>query len=212
MSKALELSKKYKTVLDRAGINTPKRLANFFAQADHESGLNPISENLNYAADALQGVFGSKRISSADALKYGRTSKKAANQEVIANIVYGGEWGLKNLGNKVWGDGWKFRGRGLFQITGLSNYKSLTNYAKNTLQLDVDYVKNPDLLLNESDSIVGATWYWNMRNLNIYADKKDIDSISDIINMGRKTAAYGDAKGFKDRADKLKKYKAEFKA
>lgn len=212
MSKALELSNKYKTILDRAGISTPKRLAHFFAQADHESGLNPISENLNYAADALQKVFGSKRISASDALKYGRTSKKAANQEAIANTVYGGDWGLKNLGNKVWGDGWKFKGRGLYQITGLSNYKALTDYAKNTLKLNVDYVKNPELLLNEADSIISSAWYWGMRNLNIYADKDDIDSISDIINMGRKTAAYGDAKGFKDRLDKLKKYKAEFKA
>lgn len=212
MADALTLSKKYKTLLDRAEINTPLRLAYFFAQADHESGLEPISENLNYASTALQSVFGSKRISLADANKYGRTSMHKANQEAIANIVYGGEWGLKNLGNKVLGDGWKYRGRGLFQVTGLSNYQSLTKYAQNALKLNVDYVKNPDLLTNESDSIVGAIWYWNMRNLNTYADKEDIDGVSDIINMGRKTKAYGDANGFKDRADKLKKYKALFKA
>lgn len=211
MADALTLSKKYKTLLDRAGINTPLRLAHFFSQAEHESGLEPVSENLNYASTALQSVFGSKRISLSDANKYGRTSKQKANQEAIANIVYGGDWGLKNLGNKVWGDGWKYRGRGWFQVTGLSNYQSLTKYAQNTLKLNVDYVKNPDLLANESDSAIGAIWYWNMRNLNAYADKDDIDGVSDIINMGRKTQAYGDAKGFIDRLSKLKKYKTLFK-
>ena len=207
---ALELSKKYKSLLDKAGINTSARLAHFFTQADHESGLKPISENLNYASSALQGVFGSHRISLIDANKYGRTSKKSADQENIANIVYGGAWGLKNLGNKVWGDGWKYRGRGLFQITGLANYTALTKYAKEVLKLDVDYVKNPDLLLNEADSIIGAIWYWNMRNLNSHADKQDLDAISDLINIGKKTNKYGDAKGFQDRKNKLLKYTKDF--
>lgn len=208
---ALELSKKYKSLLDKSDINTPLRLAHFFAQADHESGLKPISENLNYASSALQNVFGSHRISLNDANKYGRTSKQPANQEGIANTVYGGKWGLENLGNKVWGDGWKYRGRGLFQITGLSNYTALTNYAQNILGMKVDYVKNPELLLNEADSLIGAIWYWNARNLNREADKDDLDSVSDIINIGRKTSKFGDAKGFSDRKNKLIKYKKDFK-
>lgn len=106
---------------------------------------------------------------------------------MIANLIYGGEWGKKNLGNLVFGDGWKYRGRGIFQITGLANYKALTEYAREVLGVDVDYVKNPDLLLNEADSLIAALWYWNTRKLNSYADKNDIKSISKIINLGSVT-------------------------
>lgn len=206
---ALELSNKYKTLLSKNGINTPLRLAHFFAQADHESGLKAKTENLNYAADSLQGVFGSDRISSQDARRYGRTSIQVANQTAIANIVYGGEWGKKNLGNTQPGDGWKFRGRGIYQITGRSNYQQLTDWAKSR-GLQVDYVANPDLLLNESDSIIAAIWYWNTRGLNNFADQDDIYSVSKIINMGS-LKKKGTPKGLEDRKNKLKYYKTVFK-
>jgi len=81
----------------------------------------PITENLNYSTEALRAKFGN-RISASDAQKYGRNSSHAANQEMIANIIYGGEWGKANLGNTQPGDGWKFRGRGLCQTTGRRNY------------------------------------------------------------------------------------------
>jgi putative chitinase len=81
----------------------------------------PITENLNYSTDALKAKFGN-RISAADAQKYGRNSAHPANQEAIANIIYGGEWGKANLGNTQPGDGWKYRGRSLVQVTGRNNY------------------------------------------------------------------------------------------
>lgn len=81
-------------------------------------------ENLNYAADRLVPLFGSRRITQQQANKYGRTVSHPANQEAIANIVYGGEWGRINLGNTEPGDGWYFRDRGLKQITGSSNYRT----------------------------------------------------------------------------------------
>lgn len=81
----------------------------------------PIRENLNYSVASLVSKFGN-RISASDAAKYGRTAMQKANQEAIANIIYGGEWGKKNLGNTQPGDGWKYRGRSLTQITGRRNY------------------------------------------------------------------------------------------
>lgn len=81
----------------------------------------PITENLNYSAQALSSKFGN-RISSVDAARYGRTSAHKADPEGIANIIYGGDWGKANLGNTQPGDGWKFRGRSLVQVTGRRNY------------------------------------------------------------------------------------------
>ncbi|MEE6129895.1 hypothetical protein V2E39_21025 [Chryseobacterium arthrosphaerae] len=206
---ALELSNKYKTLLNKNGINTPLRLSHFFAQADHESGLKPKVENLNYSVDGLLKNFGSHRITHTQAYDYGRSSNHAANQQAIANIIYGGNWGRSNLGNTQPGDGWKFRGRGIFQITGRSNYQQLTNWAKSK-GYTVDYVENPDLLLNESDSIIAAVWYWNSRAINSFADQDNVLAVSKIINMGSVTAN-GIPKGLEERKQKLKYYKTIFK-
>lgn len=203
------LSIKYKTTLTNNGINTPIRLSHFFAQADHESGLKPKTENLNYSVSGLIETFGSKRISHTQAYDYGRSSNHKANQEAIANIVYGGAWGRKNLGNTQPGDGWKFRGRGIFQITGRSNYQQLTDWCKSK-GINADYVEDPDLLLNESDSIIAAIWYWNSRGINSFADQDDILSVSKIINLGSAKAS-GIPKGIEDRKQKLKYYKTIFK-
>lgn len=205
---ALGLSNKYKTLLNKNGINTPLRLAHFFAQADHESSLKPKSENLNYSVSGLTNTFGSSRISYTQAYDFGRSESHSANQQAIANIVYGGAWGKKNLGNIEIGDGWKYRGRGIFQITGRSNYQQLTNFAKSK-GLSVDYVENPDLLLNESDSLIAAIWYWNSRGLSNFADSDDIISISKIINLGS-VKSQGIPKGLADRKEKLKFYKTVF--
>ena len=197
MEKSLELSKKYKTLLGKYGINTPLRLAHFFAQIEHESGLKPISENLNYSAEGLVKTFKKyfPTISS--------TAGYARNPQKIANKVYANRMGN---GNEASGDGYKYRGKALIQITGKDNYKALS------LDTGIDYVKNPELLLNESDAFVSAIWYWDRIKANKLADKDDLDAISDLINIGRDTAAYGDANGFADRKDKLAKNKKIFGA
>ncbi|MHA7823699.1 glycoside hydrolase family 19 protein [Chryseobacterium arthrosphaerae] len=206
---ALELSNKYKTLLNKNGINTPLRLAHFFAQADHESGLKPKVENLNYSVDGLLKNFGSHRITHTQAYDYGRSANHAANQQAIANIIYGGNWGRSNLGNTQPGDGWKFRGRGIFQITGRSNYLQLTNWAKSK-GFAVDYVENPDLHLNESDSIIAAVWYWNVKGVNNFADQDNVLAVSKIINLGS-AKANGTPKGLEERKKKLNYYKTVFK-
>lgn len=190
----MELAKKYRTLLAKNGINSPLRLAHFFAQISHESNLMPIAENLNYSVDGLMKVFP----------KYFKTIDIAKNYarmpSFIANRVYANRMGNRN---ELSGDGYKYRGRGFIQITGRNNYEKLSQ------QVGVDYVNNPDLLLNEADAMISAIWYWSVNNLNKFADKDDIDAISDIINIGRPTEKYGDSNGFKDRLGKLSKYKKE---
>lgn len=101
------------------------QLAYVLATAWHETGgkMQPIAESLNYSVSGLMNTFSRARISKADCDRYGRKDGKAANQAAIANCVYGGEWGKKNLGNTKQGDGWLYRGRGYVQITGRANYE-----------------------------------------------------------------------------------------
>jgi putative chitinase len=99
--------------------------AYILATAFHETGqkMQPVTENLNYSVQGLLSTFSRARISASQADRVGRKSGQAANQQAIANTVYGGDWGRKNLGNTEAGDGWRYRGRGLVQITGRANYR-----------------------------------------------------------------------------------------
>lgn len=101
-----------------------RALASFLGQYHHESaGFSQMTESLNYSVDGLLKTFGRHRISEADARALGRTATRPANQEAIANTVYGGAWGAENLGNTQPGDGWRFRGRGFGGTTGRDNYR-----------------------------------------------------------------------------------------
>ena len=195
MEKALELSKKYNKLLTKYNINTNLRLSHFFAQLCHESGLKPISENLNYSEKGLLITF-KKYFNNITAKEYARKPEK------IANKVYANREGN---GNEQSGDGWKYRGRGFIQITLKNNY---INLSKDT---DIDYVNNPDLLLNEADSMIAALWYWDKIKANEFADKDDLDKISDRINIGRDTIKIGDSNGYSDRYKHLLKLKKVFK-
>lgn len=198
------LKDKYQSLLNKFKITTVLRLSHFFGQIKAECQLKPISESLNYSSESLIKNFGRHRISIADANKYGYKIGQKANQEMLANILYGGEWGKKNLGNTQKGDGWKYRGRGFKQITGRANYAALS---KDT---GIDYLNNPDLLLNEADAMNSALWFWNKHNLNKYADLDDLDAISDIINKGHLTEIEGDANGYDKRKLYVNQFKKEF--
>lgn len=114
----------------------------FLSQVLHESGrLDRLEENLNYSVDALLAKFGRHRISEADARRLGRIDGvQKADQVGIANSLYGGPWGLKNLGNSQPGHGWMYRGSGPIQVTGL------TNFAWLQAATGIPLVANPDLL------------------------------------------------------------------
>jgi len=168
MEKALELSKKYKTLLERNGMTSNIRLKHFFAQLDHESGLKPISENLNYSANGLLKIFG-KYFGINSAVLFARMP------EDIANKVYANRMGN---GNECSGDGWKYRGRGFIQLTGKNNY---TQLSKDT---GIEFINNPDLLLNEADAMIAALWFWTQNRLNRFSDADNVEGLTRAINGG----------------------------
>lgn len=178
----MKLQEKYKTLFNSYHVNTPLRIAHFMAQVDHESGLKPVSENLNYSKEGLLNTFG-KYFNSDNANFYAR------KPELIANKVYCNRMGN---GNYESGDGWKYRGRGFIQITGKDNYTMLSKDTR------IDYLNNPDLLLTEADSLISALWYWNKHNINALADKNNIKAITRTINGG--------FNGLQDRTDLFNKY------
>ena len=108
----MNLQTKYKTLFEKYGLTTKLRIAHFMAQIEHESGLKPIAENLNYSAQGLMQTF-SKYFTTNDSLLF------ASKPEKIANRVYANRMGN---GDEKSGDGWKYRGRGFIQITGKINY------------------------------------------------------------------------------------------
>jgi putative chitinase len=162
-------------------INTPKRQACFIGQCMHESGgFKFLKENLNYSAAALMRTWPSRFPDMDTAEKYER------NPEKIANKVYGGR-----MGNTEEGDGAKYIGRGLIQLTGKENYKNCSD------GIGVDLINNPDLLSDPKYAALSAGWFWNKRNLNASSDLMDIVGITKKINGG--------VIGLEDRKAKINK-------
>jgi putative chitinase len=160
-------------------INTPKRQAAFIGQCAHESNnFNVLEEGLNYKAEALMKLFSRARISEEDCNKYGRTAEHSANQSEIANCIYGGEWGKKNLGNTELGDGNKFHGRGLIQLTGRANYEKCGN------SIGADLLSNPNVLCEPLYAVLSAGWFWSTKGLNQIADTWDTVAITKKVNGG----------------------------
>ena len=151
-------------------ITTPQRVAAFVAQSAHESGgFTALHENLNYRAVTLRKVFP----------KYFPTDEMAAQYaqqpERIANRVYGGRMGN---GPEESGDGFRYCGRGLIQLTGKSNYQAFAD----SLQMPVEEV--PAFLATFEGAIQSACWFWESNNLNQYADSGDILTMTKRINGG----------------------------
>ena len=149
-------------------ISTPARQACFIGQCAHESGnFRILEENLHYSASALMRVWPSRFPSLDVAEQY------ANNPEKIANKVYGGR-----MGNVEDGDGWKYHGRGLIQLTGKDNYANCGS------GLGVDLLGNPDWLLDPNYAALSAGWFWNKKGLNALADAQDLDTMTKRINGG----------------------------
>jgi len=179
-------------VLPEFGLDTKERIAGFVAQCAHESAdFNTIKENLNYSAEGLNKVFKKYFPTLESAQPYARQPEK------IANKVYGNRMGN---GDEKSGDGFKYCGRGLIQLTGKDNYRSCSK----DLFGDERLLSDPDYLLTKEGAVRSACWFWKKNNLNKWCDSGDFDGLSDVINRGRKTEVIGDAIGF---AHRLKKYK-----
>jgi putative chitinase len=181
-------AEKYITALNAAmtefEINTPARRAMFLAQCCHESGhFRAVSENLNYKAESLARVF-PKYFKDVDPSDYAKQPEK------IANRVYASRMGN---GDEESGDGYRFRGRGLIQLTGKSNYTACSE------DLEVDLLENPDYLTTPEGAARSAAWFWNANDLNKYADADDIVGCTKRVNGGtigleERTELYNEAK------------------
>lgn len=144
-------------------------------------GFSVLVENLNYSVEALISKFGRHRISIAEAQRYGRAPGRPADQQAIANIIYGGEWGRANLGNIGPNDGWENRGSGVKQITGLANIRESGFTAK---ELREDIYK----------SCLAAAKFFIHHGCVPLAQKGDVVALTKKVNGG--------TNGLADRAAK----------
>ena len=184
---ALGIDTKWLKVLEftfaKYQINTPTRQAAFIGQCQHESNnFHTLEENLHYSAASLMRVWPSRFPNLDVANQY------ANNPEKIANKVYGGR---ADLGNTEDGDGWKFHGRGVIQLTGRANYTVCGE------ALGQPFTSNPSLLLDPEWACLSAGWFWNKKNLNSLADIEDWVTMTKRIN--------GSNIGLSDRINKIHK-------
>ena len=151
-------------------IDTPERMAMFIAQTAHESGnFAATQENLNYSAKGLNGTFKKYFPTEDSATSYSRKPEK------IANKVYGGRMGN---GPESSGEGFKYCGRGLIQLTGKDNYTACGK------ALELDLLTDPAQVEENPVAVLSAGWFWNTRRLNEWADKGDITTVTKKINGG----------------------------
>ncbi|WP_211235091.1 glycoside hydrolase family 19 protein [Azohydromonas australica] len=178
------------------GINTKLRVAHFLAQIAHESGLKTVEESGNYSTERMHQIFGCKGGSKNydaghDDCKLGRLREKlwteqarcARNSKNLLGYVYANRLGN---GDEVSGDGFRYRGRGMIQLTGKTNYKGFTN-SHNARNPDDprDFVERPELLIDIIDyGVESAFYFWDSRPLNAAADADDVVEVTRLINGG----------------------------
>jgi putative chitinase len=160
------------STLPKYDIITKVRVASFLAQTIYESSeFTRLEENLNYGEQGLLATF-PKYFDTAKAIAYAR------EPEHIANYVYANRYGN---GPESSGDGWKYRGRGLIQITFKANYEACSQALFN----DLRYVDNPESLSQPSGAVLSACWFWDVHKLNSLADNDNFAAITTRINGGQ---------------------------
>jgi putative chitinase len=178
-------------------ITELRHVAAFLAQVGHESGrLGVLEENLNYSAIGLSKTW-PKRYAECDAngkpmpgVPNALANRLHRNPEAIANNVYANRMGN---GDEASGDGWRYRGKGLIQLTGRENHRICGE------ELDLPLEEQPELLLQPEYAALSAAWFWATHNLNAMADDDDVTNETKIINGGvngleDRIALYGAAK------------------
>lgn len=160
----------------RFSITTPARQSAFLAQCAHESaGFSRFAENLNYSAAGLAATWPG-RFRGADGQPNALALAYQRRPMVIANHVYANRMGN---GDEESGDGWRFRGRGLLQVTGRGMYQRCGE------ALGLPLLEQPDLLLQPEQAVLSAAWFWQSKGLNALADQGDFEGILRRINGGR---------------------------
>jgi putative chitinase len=157
--------------MDVYAIRKPKQQAAFIAQLGHESmGFQRTEENLRYSTpERIRAVWPFRFRSVVDARPFVR------NPEGLANFVYSNRGGN---GDAFSGDGWRYRGRGLLQITLKDNYRAAQ------IGMELPLLATPDLLKLDEYAAASAAWWWHEHGLNDFADVDEIDKISGVINRG----------------------------
>ncbi len=154
----------------RFDISNPLRQASFIGQAGHESGnFTKLSEGLSYSAERLMVIWPKRFPNMEIAQKYAR------NPKALANNVYANRMGNRDEAS---GDGFRFAGAGLFQLTGHSNFY----HAGQTL--GEDFVMQPELVKTPRFAALTAGWFWSTHNLNKFADIRDFTMMTKKINGG----------------------------
>jgi putative chitinase len=157
-------------LLDDYGIDTPLRVAHFVAQCAHESGnFVFIKENLNYRAESLTKTWPRLFPTMEIARQYEKQPER------IANRAYGNRMGN---GDEASGDGWRYCGRGLIQLTGKDNYTFFAG------SLGISVEDAADYLATFEGAAQSACWYWEQNNLNRFADANDAKGLTRAINGG----------------------------
>jgi putative chitinase len=160
-------------ILPEYDITTPPRVAMFIAQCAHESGgFRAIKENLNYRAPSLRKLFGKYFADDAMAAHYASLPNK---QEAIANRIYANRMGN---GPEESGDGYRYCGRGLIQLTGKNNYTLFAG------SLGIPVEECAEYLATFEGAVQSACWFWETNNLNNWADRGDVLTVTKKINGG----------------------------
>jgi len=175
--------------IELADASTRNRLHMFLATVAHESSdLCRLEENLNYSAEGLCKTWPS-RFTAQSSVTYARNPQK------IANKVYALRGGN---GDEKSGDGWLYRGAGAIQLTFKANQVACAKFFGKKPEEIGAWLRTPE------GACLSAAWFWKTRGCNDFADHDDFDGVCDIVNIGRKTTAQGDAIGFVDRLVRLK--------
>lgn len=169
-----ELADKWVNALNETcqefAIDSPYRIAGFLSNVAHESaGFKFVSENLNYSAASLMRVWSQRFPTVEIAQRY------AMQPEKIANRAYADRMGN---GDESSGDGWKYRGRGLIQLTGKNNYVAYS------LACDNEALQKPDIVAEPKYAAESAGWFWSVNRLNQLADNQDVVGMAKRINGG----------------------------
>lgn len=179
-------------------INTPLRVCHFLAQVAHESKFQPRAENLNYSPQRMREIYGcrggpSQYDDARGECRQGRRSERnglwsnpdyyAHNPEHLGNLVYANRMGN---GPESGGNGYKYRGRGLIQLTGKDNYTAFTtDHNQRFPSNQKDFLEEPDLISIDLEvAVESACFYWLHYRVNTAADRDDIEAVTTIINSG----------------------------